>query len=118
MPSKKSILFLCMYKMVDISAEKYTNAKVCTIRVNNKKLFWVRMYNLQEGIGVQNISDLVRKEMRGIFRTKDPTKHQIRKCKMRQRELDHNSTATFVYVRSDLMSKLITKCRGEKKAKK
>ena len=104
--------------MVDISAEKYTNAKVCTIRVNNKKLFWVRMYDLQEGIGVQNISDLVRKEIWGIFRTKNPTKHQIRKCKICQRELDHNSAATFVYVCCDLMSKLRTKCRGEKKAKK
>ena len=29
----------CVYKMVDISVEKNTNAKVCTIRVNNKKLF-------------------------------------------------------------------------------
>ena len=30
--------------MVDISVEKYKNAKVCTTRVSNKKLFWERMY--------------------------------------------------------------------------
>ena len=44
-----------MYKMVDISVEKYTNVKVYTIRVNNKKLFWVRMCHIQEGIGAKNI---------------------------------------------------------------
>ena len=47
--------------MVDISVEKYKNAKVCTIRVSNEKLFWVGMYDVQEGIGVKNMSDLVRK---------------------------------------------------------
>ena len=88
--------------MVDISVEKYTNAKVCTIKVSSKKIFWVRMYDVQEGIGVKNMSDLVRKEIRSIFRTKNPTKDQIRKYKRREKELDHNSTDTFVFVRSDL----------------
>ena len=101
--------------MVDISVEKYKNAKVCTIRMSNKKLFFVRMYNVQERIGVKNMSDLVRKEIRGIFRTKNPTKNQSRKYKRRQKELDHNSSATLVYVCSDLMSKMIKNCRGEKK---
>ena len=41
--------------MVDITVEKYTNAKVCTIRVSNKKLFWVRMDDVQEGIGMGGI---------------------------------------------------------------
>ena len=104
--------------MVDTSVEKYTNAKVSTIRVSNKKLFWVGMYDVQEGICVKNMSDLVRKEIRGIFRTKNPTKDQIRKYKRREKEFDLNSTATFVYVCSDLMSKIIKNCRGEKKEAK
>ena len=54
--------------MVDISIEKYTNKS--TIKVNNKKLFWVRMSDVQEEIGVKNMSDLVRKVIWGIFRTK------------------------------------------------
>ena len=74
-----------MYKMVDISVEKYTNAKVRTIRVSNKKLFWVRVHDVQEGIGAKNMSDLMRKEIRGIFRTKNPVKHQIRKYKRREK---------------------------------
>ena len=101
--------------MVDISLEKYKNPKVCTLRMSNKKIFFVRMYNVQERIGVKNMSDLVRKEIRGIFRTKKPTKNQSRKYKRRQKELDHNSSATFVYVCSDLMSKMIKNCRGQKK---
>ena len=96
------------------SVEKYSNAKVCTIRVSNKKLFLVRMFDVQEGIGVKNIIDLVRKEIRGVFRTKNPTKDQIRKYKRHEKELDHSSSATFVYVCSDLMSRIIKNCRGEK----
>ena len=102
--------------MVDISVEKF--AEVCTIRVSNKKLFLVRMYGVQEGIGVKNMSHLVRIEIRSIFRTKNPTKHQIRKYKRREKELDHNSTTTFLYVCNDLMSKIITNCRGGKKETK
>ena len=45
--------------------------------MSNKKLFWVRMHDLQEGIVVKNMSDIVRKEIPGIFRTKNPTKDQI-----------------------------------------
>ena len=76
------------------------------------------MYDVQEGIGVKNMSDLVTKEIRAIFRTKNPSKDQIRKRKKREKEWDHNSAATFVYVRSDLMSRIIKNCRGEKKGAK
>ena len=62
--------------MVDINVEKYVNAKVCTLRVGNKQLFWVRMHHVLEGMGVKNMSDLVSKEIRGIFKTKNPTKYQ------------------------------------------
>ena len=76
------------------------------------------MYDVQEGVGVKNMSHLVRIEIWGIFRTKNPTKHQIRKYKRREKELDHNSTTTFLYVRNDLVSKIITNCRGGKKETK
>ena len=76
------------------------------------------MYDVQEGIGVKNMSDLVTKEIRAIFGTKNPSKDQIRKRKKWEKEWDHNSAATFVYVRSDLMSRIIKNCRGEKKGAK
>ena len=61
------------------------------------------------------MSDLVRKEIHGSFETKNPTKNQVKKYKRHENELDNNSNATFVYVRSDLMSRIIKNCSGEKK---
>ena len=49
--------------MVDISVEKYANVKVSAMKIDNKKLFWVKMNDVQNGLGVRNISDLVRKEI-------------------------------------------------------
>ena len=58
--------------------------------------------------------DLVRKEIHGIFQTENSIKDQIRKYKTRKKELDRDSISTFVYVRSDLMSKIIKSSIGEK----
>ena len=101
--------------MVDISVEKYANVKVSAMKIDNKKLFWVKMNDVQNGLGVRNMSDLVRKEIWGIFRTKNSTKDQVKKYKRREKELDHNSTATFINVLSNLMSRIIKNCRGENK---
>ena len=76
--------------------------------MSNKNLFWVKMYDVQEGMVVKNI----------LFRTKNPAKDQIRKYKRREKELDHNSIATFVYICSDRTSRIIKNCRGEKKESK
>ena len=40
------------------------------------------MKDVQDGLGVQNISDLVLKEIYGICKTKNFTKEQIKKNKM------------------------------------
>ena len=73
------------------------------------------MNDVQNRLGVKNMSDLVRKGIFGIFETKNPTKDEVEKYKRRENELDNNSNATFVYVRSDLMSRIIKNCRGEKR---
>ena len=39
--------------MVDISFGKYTDAKVFTITVSNRELFWVKMHDVQERLGVK-----------------------------------------------------------------
>ena len=57
----------------------------------------------------------MRKEIHGVFEAKNPTKDQIRKCKRREKELDNNCNSTFVYDRSDLISRIIKNCRGEKR---
>ena len=42
-----------------ITVEAYKNAKVQTITVENKELFWVKMNDVQDRLGIKNISDLV-----------------------------------------------------------
>ena len=45
------------------------------------------MENVQDGLGVQNIFDLVLKEIYGIYKTKSLTKEQIKRYKMTKREI-------------------------------
>ena len=56
--------------MIDITVKNYTDAKVCFIKISNKKLFWIKMNNIQNGLGVKNMTDLRRKEIHGILRLK------------------------------------------------
>ena len=60
--------------MVFITVQNYTDAEVHTIIVGNRELFWVLMIDAQKGLNLQNISDLVRKDIRGIYETKYFTK--------------------------------------------
>ena len=100
--------------MLDISVENYKNADVCTITVGNRNLFWVRMKDIKKELGIKNISNLVRKEIHGIYDTENPRKEQITKYKGSEKELDKESKYSFKYVHSDLMSRIIKNCRGEK----
>ena len=43
--------------------------------------------NVEDGLGVQDISDRVLKEIYGIYKTKNLTKEQIKKCKMIEKEI-------------------------------
>ena len=87
------------------------------------------MKNVHNGLGVKNISDLILKEIYGIYETKNLTKKQIRKYKMTEREIfekyanlseDELSEKSNknVYVKNDVMTTVIKRCRGEKKEAK
>ena len=65
--------------MVVITFQAYAETRVHTITVENKKLFWVKMVDVQKGLGLKNIPDLVKKEICGIFETKNSTKEQKKK---------------------------------------
>ena len=84
--------------------------------IGKKYIFKVRMHDVQEGLGVENISDLVRKKIHGIFETNNPTKNQNRKYKRSGKEWINDDI--YTYVRSDLILKLIMHCRGYKKKRK
>ena len=77
-------------------------------------------------LNVKNISDLILKELYGIYETKNLTKKQIRKYKMTEREIfekyvnlseDELSEKSNknVYVKNHVMTTAIKRCRGEKK---
>ena len=106
-----------------ISAKAYENAKVHSIQVKNN--LWISMKNVGNGLGVKNISDLVLKEIYGIYEKK-LTKEEIKCYKMTEREifekfgkLSNNEIDKLcnksVFVKNAIMTNIINHCRGEKK---
>ena len=65
--------------MYIISAEAYENAGVRLLIEKETGVIWANMKNVQDGLGVQNISDVVLKEIYVIYKTKKPTEDQIKK---------------------------------------
>ena len=100
--------------MVVITVENYSNAGVHTITVKNKELFWVKMIDIQKGLGVKNIPQFIRQDM--TLERKDLTKEQENKYIKSEGEISRKSTDNFKfkYARSDIMEKVIKNCRGVK----
>ena len=65
--------------MVVINVQAYAKAGVHKIKVGNRELFWVKMRDVQKGLGLKNISHLDRKQIQSIYETKYPMKEQKRK---------------------------------------
>ena len=70
-----------------ILAEGYNNAGVHILVIRKTAEIWVSMKNIHNGLGVKNISDLVLKEIYGIYKTKNLTNKQIQKYKITEREI-------------------------------
>ena len=102
--------------MVVITVQNYIDANVHTTTIGSKKLFWVKMIDVKNGLGIKNISDLVRKNIQGIYETKNPTKEQVRKYKRSQKEISKEPTDDFKfkYARCDLKEIIIKNYRGVK----
>ena len=82
--------------MTVITIEKCKNAKVNTVKVGNKELFWIRIIDIQNGLGLKNMSDLVRKEIHGIFSTDKATNKQIKEYKRSLQEFFFFLTAIWL----------------------
>ena len=65
---KKKIVYI--YKMYLISDEGYKNGRVQFLRVRETGEIWPSMKDVERGMGVKNISDLVLKEIYGILERK------------------------------------------------
>ena len=112
-----------------ISAEGYKNAGVHFLKVRKTGEIWSSMKDVHKGLGVKNMSDLILKEIYGIYETKNLTNKQIQKYKMTQREIfekydnsckDKLNTKTNknVYVKNDVMTTVIKRYRSEKRRDK
>ena len=71
--------------MYILSAERYKNAKVDFLRVRKTDEIWVSMKNVHDGLGVNNMSGLVSKEIYGKYEKKTLQTMKLRNTK-RQRE--------------------------------
>ena len=112
-----------------ISAKGYKNAGVDLLLIKKADEIWTKMKDIQNGLGVHKISDLVLKEIYGIYKIKSLTKEQIKRYKMTKRktfekfdnlskdELNTKSKKE-VYVKNDVMTTVVKRCRGEKKRRK
>ena len=83
------------------------------------------MKDVKNGVGVTNMSDLILKAICGICETKNLTKKQVKVYKMTEREFFEkfyklskdklkNKSNKDVYVRNDVMTTVIKRCRCEK----
>ena len=71
-----------MYKMNLISAEGYKNAGIHCLKIRKTDELWVGMKDVGVGLGVKSISDLVLKEICGIYEKKELTKEETKCYKM------------------------------------
>ena len=70
-----------------ILIQGYTNANVHHLKIRKTDEIWVNMKDIGDGLGVTNISDLVLKEIYGIYEKRKLTKEEIKNYKMTEREI-------------------------------
>ena len=119
MSSKKIFLCVCIYKMVDISAETWNKAEVSVIKihendnVNKKVLLLLCSSDAKKRSGGSNLCDLIKKEIKGKYGVKnmsDLTKQEIRKYKIDRAELIKGSKHSM-YVHEDIAITIIMQSR-------
>ena len=63
--------------MININADTYVESCIDTWRVcqkDNKSILWMKTHVIQDNLGFKNMYDLTVKEIKGIYKTKTPTK--------------------------------------------
>ena len=119
MSLKKIIFFLCMYKMVDISAEAWNKAEVTVINIHendnvNKTLFKLLcISDVKKRWGGKNLYDLIDKEIKGkcgATNMNNLIEQQIRKYKTDRAKLVESSKHSM-YVHEDIAITIIMQSR-------
>ena len=117
--SLKTIIFLlCMCKLFKVTVETFDKNCVHTIKVNkaiNKSVLWMKMIDIKKKLNVKNIHDLVNKEIRGKFKTNNPTDEQIKKYKIHGSILIDGEK--FMYPHEDVIIHVVMHCRTPESCK-
>ena len=67
-PTKKYFFNFCViYKSCCYYCSSLCKPGVHTIKFGNRELFWVKMIDVQKGLGLKNMPNLVKQEICGIF---------------------------------------------------
>ena len=101
-----------------ISAEGYKNVGVHCLKIRKTDELWVGMKDVEAGLSVKNISDIVLKEIYGIYEKIELTKEETECYKMTEREIfkkfdnlneDELNTKSnkSVYVKNIIMTNII-----------
>ena len=99
----RKIIFFNKYKILKISSETY--AKNCVYNITDKeKMQWVRRKGIGEKLDVENIYDLIDKELKGRSETRNPTK-KPREYKRHESQLIDGEK--FMYTRKDIIMPII-----------
>ena len=92
--------FLKKYKMVNISAQTYAENCIHNI-IDKEKMLWLRNKHIGEKLVVENIYDLIDKEIKGKFETRKSTSEKIREYKRYGSEQIDGEK--FIYTREDII---------------
>ena len=109
---KNTFFFFCMYKMVEISADTFAKSSIHTIeqlRKGKKLALWIRIKDIGRELDVENIYDLIDKEIKGKFKTNNFTDEQNEKYKRHGSELIESEQ--FMYAHECIIIPIIMHCR-------
>ena len=112
-----------------ISAQGYRNANVHHLKIRKTDEMWVSMKDIGDGLGVTDISDLVLKEIYGIYEKRKLAKEECKNYKMTEKEIFekfdnlsndelNTKSSKFVYVKNNVITNIVKHCRGEKNRNK
>ena len=59
-----------------VTVKAYQTARVHTITVKNEDLFWVKIVDVQKGLDLKAMRNLIRKQVCSIYKTEDLSKVQ------------------------------------------
>ena len=101
-----------MYNVFKVTAEKFAKNCIHTIKVNktgSKSVLWIKMISIPKKLDVKIIHVLADKEIKGKFKTNNPTNELTKKYKKHGSELIDDGK--FVYAHEGIIIPVIMHCR-------